>query len=39
VCPPEGNIIINPEHFDFSRLVVGPRTPLALDERLHRAKK
>jgi RES domain-containing protein len=34
VCPPEENVIINPCHEDFSRLVVAARTPFPLDDRL-----
>src|SRR5678816_103891 len=34
VCPPDENIIINPHHADFRRLVVAAKTPFILDERL-----
>jgi RES domain-containing protein len=34
VCPPDGNVIINPEHPDFGRLVLAARTPIQLDDRL-----
>ncbi len=28
------NVVVNPDHPDFSRIVVGPETPLTLDRRL-----
>lgn len=34
LCPPDGNVIINPLHVDFRRLVIGTRMPISLDERL-----
>jgi RES domain-containing protein len=34
VCPPDENVIINPSHSDFSRLVLADESPLSLDERL-----
>jgi RES domain-containing protein len=36
VCPPDGNVIINPEHPHFPRLVVSAKTPISLDDRLER---
>jgi RES domain-containing protein len=37
LCPLDGNVIINPEHGDFRRLVIGTQIPISLDDRL-RAK-
>ena len=33
LCPLDGNVIINPEHGDFRRFVIGTRCPISLDER------
>ena len=34
LCPLDGNVIINPAHGDFRRLVIGTQLPISLDERL-----
>jgi RES domain-containing protein len=36
VCPPADNLIVNPDHSDFRRLVVAERMPMSVDERLQR---
>jgi len=36
LCPLDGNVIINPEHGDFRRLVIGMQFPISLDERLRK---
>jgi RES domain-containing protein len=34
VVPSEHNVLLNPRHADFSRLVIGPAEPFTFDERL-----
>jgi RES domain-containing protein len=34
VCPPADNLIVNPDHPDFSRLVVAESVPMSVDDRL-----
>lgn len=34
VCPPECNMLINPEHGDFAKLQIEELTPIKLDSRL-----
>ena len=36
VIPAERNLILNPRHGDFARLVIGPPEPFVLDPRLTR---
>jgi RES domain-containing protein len=30
----DGNVVVNPDHPDAARILVGPETPVALDPRL-----
>ena len=34
VCPPDENVIVNPDHDDFCRLVIAEKLPMPVDERL-----
>jgi RES domain-containing protein len=34
LCPLDGNVIINPKHHDFSRMIISAQIPISLDERL-----
>jgi RES domain-containing protein len=39
VVPGEHNILLNPRHADFSKLVIGPAEPFAFDERLRSSQQ
>jgi RES domain-containing protein len=39
VCPADGNVIVNPEHPDFPRLVVAERAPIGVDGRLRPSRR